>query len=194
MQTLFTHPIPTADNTSVDYYEVLQISPNADQETIHRVYRIQAQRFHPDNQAQGNAEAFRKVADAYQVLSDPQKRAAYDAERGRHPSRMPEERFEPPANPTKTVDQERNKRQQILDLLYAKRLASPGQPSLSLRELEDLMAIPKDQLEFSLWFLKEGGHLSRTDNARHTITMKGVELVESTAAQPGRLSDGSQVA
>jgi hypothetical protein len=96
------------------------------------------------------------------------------------------------------VDQEKNKRQQILGLLYSKRLASPGQPSLSLRELEDLMAIPKEQLEFSLWFLKEGGLLSRTDNARHTITMKGVELVESTPAEnppaPGRLSDGSRVA
>jgi curved DNA-binding protein len=182
----------------VDYYEVLQISPNADQETIHRVYRIQAQRFHPDNRDQGNADAFRKVADAYAILSDPRKRAAYDAERGRRPSRMPEERFEPPPNPTQTVDQEKNKRQQILGLLYSKRLASPGQPSLSLRELENLMSIPKEQLEFSLWFLKEGGLLSRTDNARHTITMKGVELVESAPAEPvpspGRLSDGSRVA
>jgi DnaJ-class molecular chaperone len=77
----------------VDYYEVLQISPNADQETIHRVYRIQAQRFHPDNRDQGNADSFRKVADAYQILGDPKKRAAYDAERGRRPIRMPEERF-----------------------------------------------------------------------------------------------------
>jgi len=182
----------------VDYYEVLQISPNADQETIHRVYRIQAQRFHPDNREQGNAEAFRKVAEAYQVLSDPQKRAAYDAEQRRRPSRMPEERFEPPANPVQTVDQEKLKRQQILGLLYSKRLASPGQPSLSLRELEELMAIPRDLLEFSLWFLKEGGHLSRSDNARHTITMKGVELVESSSAEtapaPGRLGDGSRVA
>jgi curved DNA-binding protein CbpA len=162
------------------------------------VYRIQAQRFHPDNRDQGNADAFRKVAEAYQVLSDPKKRADYDAQHHRRPARMPEERFEPPANPTQSVDQEKNKRQQILGLLYSKRLASPGQPSLSLRELEDLMAIPKDQLEFSLWFLKEGGHLSRTDNARHTITMKGVELVESTAADtapsPGRLSDGSRIA
>lgn len=182
----------------MDYYEVLQISPNADQETIHRVYRIQAQRFHPDNRDQGNAEAFRKLAEAYQVLSDPQKRAAYDAHHGRRRSSMPEERFEPPANPTQTVDQEKNKRQQILGLLYSKRLASPGQPSLSLRELEVLMSIPKEQLEFSLWFLKEGGLLSRTDNARHTITMKGVELVESTAPDaappPSRLSDGSRVA
>jgi len=45
----------------VDHYEVLQISPNADVETIRRVYRMQAQRFHPDNLESGNAEAFRGI-------------------------------------------------------------------------------------------------------------------------------------
>ncbi len=187
-----------ADNTYVDYYEVLQISPNADQETVHRVYRIQAQRFHPDNLDHGDAGAFRQVVEAYEVLSDPKKRAAYDAEHRRRPVRMQEERFEPIANPAQAADVERNKRQKILGLLYSKRLTAPSQPSLSLRELEELMAIPRDQLEFSLWFLKEGGHLSRSDNAKHTITMKGVELVESTPASPGpqsgRLGDGSRVA
>jgi curved DNA-binding protein CbpA len=55
----------------VDYYEVLQISPNADQETVRRVYRIQAQRFHPDNLGTG---------DAYEVSGDPQSRNSYDAD------------------------------------------------------------------------------------------------------------------
>ena len=40
-----------------DYYEILQISPNADQETVRRIYKIQAQRFHPDNLESGDAEA-----------------------------------------------------------------------------------------------------------------------------------------
>ena len=42
----------------IDYYEVLQISPKADNETIHRVFRMQAARFHPDNKQTGNAERF----------------------------------------------------------------------------------------------------------------------------------------
>src|SRR5580765_6002606 len=62
----------------VDHYEVLQISPNADSETIRRVYRMQAQRFHPDNLDTGNAETFRRISDAYEVLIDPQRRSAYD--------------------------------------------------------------------------------------------------------------------
>src|SRR5216683_930903 len=42
-----------------DHYEVLQVNPKADPETIHRVYRILAQRFHPDNAETGSSEIFR---------------------------------------------------------------------------------------------------------------------------------------
>ena len=59
-----------------DYYEVLQVSTNADPDTIHRLFRILAQRFHPDNQATGDSEQFRQVSEAYEVLKDDQKRAA----------------------------------------------------------------------------------------------------------------------
>ena len=62
----------------VDYYETLQISPNADQDTVHRVYRLLAQRFHPDNRDTGNTEIFRQLTEAYQALSDPERRAGYD--------------------------------------------------------------------------------------------------------------------
>ena len=55
-----------------DYYEVLQISRNADVETIHRVYRIMAARFHPDNPRTGDTETFLVLRRAYQVLGDPE--------------------------------------------------------------------------------------------------------------------------
>ena len=64
----------------VDHYETLQISPNADLDTIHRVYRILAQRFHPDNAETGDSETFRALIEGYRVLSDPEKRAAFDIE------------------------------------------------------------------------------------------------------------------
>src|SRR5215216_917134 len=67
-----------SENGSVDLYEVLQISPNAEPETVHRVYRLLAQRFHPDNKESGSATRFRLVSDAYEVLSVPEKRARYD--------------------------------------------------------------------------------------------------------------------
>ena len=66
-------------NQFVDYYEDLQVSPNADMETIERIYRLFAKRYHPDNSTSGDAEGFNIITEAYRLLSDPEKRAAYDA-------------------------------------------------------------------------------------------------------------------
>src|SRR5262249_2245356 len=78
----------------VDYYELLQLSPHADDDTIHRVFRHLAKRHHPDAQAGGDPERFKRLLDAYKVLSDPALRATYDARtaitgsrRGRSPAR-----------------------------------------------------------------------------------------------------------
>lgn len=63
-----------------DYYEILEISKNADNATIKKAYRKLALKFHPDRN-EGNKEAeeqFKKVNEAYQVLSDEQKRSIYD--------------------------------------------------------------------------------------------------------------------
>src|SRR5258708_27164096 len=62
-----------------DYYEFLQISPNAEAETIHRVYRFLAGRFHPDNPKTGDPQKFTLLTQAYDVLSVPERRADYDA-------------------------------------------------------------------------------------------------------------------
>ena len=64
-----------------DYYEVLQISPNADMETVHRVFRMMASRLHPDNPQTGSIEKFLLLKRAYDVLSDSGQRARYDASR-----------------------------------------------------------------------------------------------------------------
>src|SRR5205814_5773602 len=61
-----------------DYYEDLQVSSSAEPETIHRVYRLLAQQFHPDNSETGNEARFRAIAKAYEVLSDSDQRARYD--------------------------------------------------------------------------------------------------------------------
>ena len=65
----------------LDYYEALQLSPNADAETISRVYRMLAFRYHPDNAKTGSSEMFLRLSEAHQILSDPEKRASYDVSR-----------------------------------------------------------------------------------------------------------------
>ena len=62
------------------YYEILEISRNATQEEINRAFRRLAQKYHPDRNP-GDSEAevkFKKINEAYQVLSNPTERAAYD--------------------------------------------------------------------------------------------------------------------
>src|SRR5512132_2640041 len=73
------HAVMMSDDRTLDYYEVLQISASAEPDTIHRVYRLLAQRFHPDNKDTGNASRFRETIEAYEILSDPERRAQYDA-------------------------------------------------------------------------------------------------------------------
>jgi hypothetical protein len=72
-QTDCTNPV------ALDCYEVMQLSPNADAETISRVYRLLAFRYHPDNTETGNSEMFLRLSEAHRILSDPEKRASYDA-------------------------------------------------------------------------------------------------------------------
>lgn len=67
-------------STKRDYYEILEIAKGATAEEIKKAYRKVALKFHPDKN-QGNKEAeekFKEAAEAYEVLSDPDKRARYD--------------------------------------------------------------------------------------------------------------------
>ena len=62
-----------------DYYNVLGVARDASQDDIKRAYRKMARKFHPDVSKEANAEdRFKEVQEAYEVLKDPEKRAAYD--------------------------------------------------------------------------------------------------------------------
>ncbi|HLG99428.1 MAG TPA: DnaJ domain-containing protein [Bryobacteraceae bacterium] len=163
-----------------DHYEALQLSSNADAETIQRVFRIMAQRYHPDNLQTGNVDLFRKVKESYDVLSDPCKRAAYDVRRNAYRT----DRFKifNGWQSSTGIEAEKRKRQGILAVLYAQRANNAQQPSITMHEMEDLLACPKEHLEFSLWFLRECKYIARTDNNRFSITCEGVMAAEREPA------------
>ncbi|PSS23824.1 DnaJ subfamily B member like [Actinidia chinensis var. chinensis] len=65
----------------VDYYKVLQVDRNAKDDDLKKAYRKLAMKWHPDKNPNSKKEAeakFKKISEAYDVLSDPQKRAVYD--------------------------------------------------------------------------------------------------------------------
>ena len=62
-----------------DYYQVLGVTKNTSQDEIKRSYRKLARKYHPDVSSESNAEErFKEVGEAYEVLKNPEKRAAYD--------------------------------------------------------------------------------------------------------------------
>lgn len=160
-----------------NYYEFLQISPNADQDTVHRVYRFLAARFHPDNPETGDIDKFHLLKQAYDVLSDPARRSQYDT--GNAKDSAPPDPLSKSIDFMDTIDGELNRRLAVLAQLYIRRRTNPGHPEVSLAELEERMGFPRDYMEFTMWYLQKKAYISRADNACYTLTADGVDFVET---------------
>ena len=169
-----------AEDIPVDHYEVLQISVNAEPETVHRVYRIFAQRYHPDNRETGNGNRFREVAEAYRVISDPQERARYDVQHERQ--RQDRLRLvKLAATAEDDFDVEQGLRLTVLEVLFTKRRVEPDQPGVFHLELEKMTGRAREHLEFTIWYLVQKKLVQRTDNSLLAITAEGVDYLEERA-------------
>jgi hypothetical protein len=169
-------PSPSAPEFK-NYYEVMQISPAADEETVHRVYRLLAARYHPDNPQTGDVEQFLLLQEAYEVLGDAAKRSAYDVEyKLRQTGPMPIFELK---DFVVGIEAEANRRLGILCLLYNRRRSDPDRPDLSLLDFEQLMTIPREHLTFTVWYLKEKKLLRPGEHAGFEITADGVSFVEA---------------
>lgn len=166
-----------ADDKPIDYYEVLQVSSNAEPDTIHRVYRLLAQRFHPDNQETGNSGRFRLIHEAYTVLSNPEQRARYDIAY----QRLRQERWRLVSRGAKAENDfeiEQLIRLTVLEVLYTRRRLEPGDPGLFTLDLENMIGRPREHLEFTIWYLVQRKLVTRDDNSRLRITVDGAEYLE----------------
>jgi curved DNA-binding protein CbpA len=164
-------------SSAVNYYDLLQISPQAEPATIERVYRLLAARYHPDNQETGDAERFRLIAEACEVLRNPVRRKEYDRQ------------FETSAAKplpiflakefTDGIDAEAKIRIGVLCLLYSKRRANPDFAALSLLDMENIMAFPRERLLFALWYLRSKRYVLQDDRSSFIISAEGVDYLES---------------
>jgi DnaJ-like protein len=158
-----------------DYYEALQLSPNADSETVDRVYRILAKRYHPDNQQTGDAAKFAKIANAHRVLSDPERRAAYDARYEEHRGAVLKI-VDEASGPNAFVTDQRIF-EAILSLLYITRRRDANHGGMGIVQLERLVGCPAEHLEFHVWYLMEKRFIERLENGLFSITAYGVDSV-----------------
>src|SRR5450759_5064271 len=84
-----------------DLYEVLQVHPRAEPEVLRAAYRVLARKFHPDHG--GDARRMITLNDAWDVLGDPVRRAAYDASRASPAGQLGPEQQSPAPAPAAAV-------------------------------------------------------------------------------------------
>ena len=166
-----------AEEDPIDYYEVLQVSPSAEPDTIHRIYRLLAQRFHPDNRETGDATRFRLINEAYQELSDQARRARYDVlyhQRQHDRVRI----VSAGARAEEDFELEQINRLTVLEALQSKRRLEPNTSGMPMTELEQLTGRPREHLDFTVWYLVQKKYALRDDSARLLITAEGVDFLE----------------
>ncbi len=169
---------------------------------IERIFRILARRYHPDNTETGNADRFRMLREAYQVLSDPDHRAAYDVRYQQCRERQLKI-YEEASSASGSVDEDNRMRQGVLALLYIARRRDVTDAGIGVLELESMLGCPEKHLEFHTWYLKEKGWIQRLESGQFAITATGVDHVGTVtpflredrmlaAAQAPPAGDGAQ--
>jgi curved DNA-binding protein CbpA len=158
---------------NTDYYEILQVSATAHVDTIDRIFRHLAQRYHPDNRETGNRERFQLVIEAHDVLKDDEKRAQYDLARkefqGQHAGLLRQ------VIGDDRVESDEKIQAKLLALLYVKCRENIADPGMGLYELVQLLNCPKESLEFNIWYMKDKGWIRRTEDGMLAITVQGVD-------------------
>ncbi len=165
-----------------DHYEVLQVSSNADRETIERVFRHLANRYHPDNLESGNTDKFTELVNAYSILSDPEKRAEYDVnyEKVRH------ERWHIFDQDSTQSELETDKRIRVavLSLFYIARRNNPREAGVGNMELERAIGIAPTTLDFHIWYMRENGWVERLGTGLLAITAAGIDRLFDLGGPP----------
>lgn len=188
--------------TEIDYYELLMISSAADKPMVEWAVRLMLTRYAKNKETADEKKA-ELVKQAYRTLADPKRREAYDQERERklgdrrkpqnngdlagevdqyeRPSDAPELdriRVRHTATAAEVVLQQKL-RQGVISCLYDIVIRRPRNPELDRGEIARAVGVRHDDLEFTIWFLRERQFLRTTTQGAYTITSAGVEWAEA---------------
>jgi len=165
-----------SENGFIDYYELLQLSSSADTDTIERVFRHLAKKFHPDNKESGDIDRFHLIVEAHRTLSNAENRAGYDVRYQDYWNRKWKLASE--ASKGTAFGDDRENRESILSMLYVQRRRDMKKPGLGDYDVARLLCIPLELVEFHMWYLKAKGWVERLDTGYLAITALGVDQVE----------------
>lgn len=165
-------------NEFVDYYELLQLSANADAETIERIFRHLAKKFHPDNPDCADNQRFLQIVEAHKTLADPEARAGYDVKYHDYWNRK--WRLASEASDSSSLNDDKAIRERLLSLLYVQRRRNMKSPGLGEHEMSRLLRTPTELVEFHLWYLKAKGWVERLETGHLAITALGVDQAEQS--------------
>jgi curved DNA-binding protein len=186
------------------YYQLLQVDNQAHPTIIRYAYRFLAGMYHPDNAESGNTEQFRIVTDAFRTLSDPGKRAAYDAQVGiiKAPQPGTPNQFGggaagsgalPNIPKTGVSYNEVEIRLAVLQILLTARKKRAQTGGASAKVLMDVLGIEMSEMEFVLWYLREKGLITRSE-AQFQIAVAGVDYLVDSLAKTQVIDDGGKSA
>ncbi len=165
-----------SEDEFVDYYELFQLSPNADAETIERIYRHLAKKYHPDSSVSADTLRFRQIVEAHRTLADPEARAGYDAKYQEYWNRK--WRLASEAGDGTVFGNDQLARKRLLSLLYVQRRRNTQNPGMGNQEMARLLCSPHELVEFHLWYLRAKGWVERLESGQLAITADGVDQVE----------------
>jgi curved DNA-binding protein len=164
----------------VDYYDVLQVSPNCDTAVLESAYRYLAKMYHPDRTGTADTSKFNEVIQAYRALQNPDQRAKYDRFYSKRSMEQPststapnEETEEAPAL------NDADDHAKILMALYKKRREDALNPGVLGFYLQEMLNCSAEHFEFHKWYLKEKGFIVVTEQGTLAITIQGVDHVIS---------------
>ncbi|MES2698335.1 MAG: J domain-containing protein [Pseudomonadota bacterium] len=179
------------DRSFVDFYRILNVSPDCEAKALEAAYRHLAKLYHPDHPETADTELFSSVIEAYRALRSHERRMEYDEIYSLQTGYI----FSPvegPVGEDKEALTDAESHSRILLHLYRRRREYPKEPGLGHHSLMEYINCSDENFDFHIWYLKEKGFVGVTENGLFAITIEGVDHVISTsrtaAAERLRLS------
>jgi curved DNA-binding protein CbpA len=168
-----------------DHYTILGVDPRATLEAIQIAYARLEQKYNLKTAGSGDQDKLDSVTLAFEVLTDPALRLEFDKVKGIDQDDANLmfaglEFFE-------ALGRQAGLRSAMLCILYDRRRKKPSKPSLSVRHIEGMIHATNDELNFSLFYLKQKGLVVGDDKSNLQITVDGMDFLERDQPAPEKV-------